>query len=192
MDLSIRGNGVTITDDLRDYANERATRLDRLVTSVDSANLELRHIHTKTGPDTITAQVTLKSGPTVLRSEERDSDVKIAIDRALAKIEQQVRKVHSKRARRKGSAVETIRGADVLVAPDLAEIDIPDTDDDLTSSIVRTKRFPVKPMVIDEAIEQMELLGHDFFIFNNADEDAISLLYRRRDGGLGLIVPERG
>jgi putative sigma-54 modulation protein len=191
MDLSIRGNGVTISDDLRVYAGERAARLDRLVTAVDSANLDLRHNHTKNGPDIITAQLTVKSGPTVIRAEERDPDVKAAIDRAITKIELQVRKVHSKRARRKGSAVETIRGADVLVAPDVAFDGMESGDEAEVGNVVRTKHFPVKPMGVDEAIEQMELLGHDFYLFQDADAGVISVVYRRRDGDYGMIAPER-
>ena len=191
MDLAIRGNGVTITDDLRDYANERAARLDRLVTSVDSANLDLRFNHAKMGPDTVTAQLTVKSGPTVIRSEERDHDIKAAIDRAVTKIELQVRKVHSKRARRKGSAVETIRGSDALAAPELAFAGMEASDEVAESNVVRTKRFPVKPMDLDEAIEQMELLGHDFYLYQDASEGAMAVIYRRRDGDFGLIVPER-
>ena len=191
MDLSIRGNGVTISDDLRDFADERAARLDRLVTTVDSANLELRHNHTKSGPDTVTAQFTVKSGPTVLRAEEQDADVKAAIDRAISKIELQVRKVHSKRARRKGSAVDSIRTNDVLASPDVA-FDGMDSEDEVVGGVVRTKRFPVKPMDVEEAVEQLELLGHDFYIFQNADENGVSVVYRRRDGDYGLIVPDRG
>jgi putative sigma-54 modulation protein len=191
MDLSIRGNGVTITDDLRTYAGERAARLDRLVTGVDSANLDLRHNHSKTGPDTVTAQVTVKSGPTVIRAEERDADIKAAIDRAIAKIELQVRKVHSKRARRKGSAVETIRGSDVLVAPEVAFAGLDPVDDVEVGNVVRTKQFPVKPMGVDEAIEQLELLGHDFYLFHDADTGVMSVIYRRRDGDYGMISPEK-
>jgi len=161
------------------------------VKTVDSANIELRHNRTKSGPDTITAQFTIQSGPTVLRAEERDPDVKLAIDRAAAKIEQQVRKVHSKRARRKGAAVATIRSADVLVAPDLAgiEIDIDSTDsEDQSAPAVRVKRFPMKPMDVDEAIEQMELLGHDFFLFHNAENGHSAVVYQRANGEYGLIM----
>ena len=191
MDVNVRGNGVTVSDDLRDFARERASRLDRLVKTVDSANIELRHNHTKSGPDTITAQFTIQSGPTVLRAEERDPDVRLAIDRAAAKIEQQVRKVHSKRARRKGAAVETIRGADVLVAPDLAGLDLDTLDsEDQPAPQVRVKRFAMKPMHLDEAIEQMELLGHDFFLFRNADTGHSAVVYQRANGDYGLIMDD--
>ena len=191
MDVNVRGNGVTVSEDLREFARERASRLDRLVKTVDTANIELRHNHTKTGPDTITAQFTIQSGPTVLRAEERDPDVKLAIDRAAAKIEQQVRKVHSKRARRKGAAVETIRGADVLVAPDLAGLDLDTLDsEDQPAPQVRVKRFAMKPMHLDEAIEQMELLGHDFFLFRNADTGHSAVVYQRANGDYGLIMDD--
>lgn len=195
MDLNIRGNGIAVSDELREFADKRTARLDRLVRAVDDAKLELRHVHTRVGPDQVIAQLTIQSGRTVLRAEERDADVKVAIDRAVDKLEQQVRKVHSKRARRKGDAVATIRTADVLLTiPDeeiTADLTTEDEADAAVADVVRTKRFQVKPMHVDEAIEQLELLGHDFFLFQNADENTLTVLYRRKSGDYGLLLPER-
>lgn len=195
MDLNIRGNGIAVSDELREFAGKRTARLDRLVRAVDDAKLELRHVHTRVGPDQVIAQLTIQSGRTVLRAEERDADPKIAIDRAADKLEQQVRKVHSKRARRKGEGIATIRTADVLAAiPEeeiTADLTTEDEADAALAEVVRTKRFPLKPMLVDEAIEQMELLGHDFYLFHNADENALSVLYRRKSGDYGLLLPER-
>jgi putative sigma-54 modulation protein len=195
MDLHIRGNGITVSDDLRAFADKRAARLQRLVRSVDEAKLELRHVHTRVGPDVVVAQLTLQSGKTLLRAEEQDPEAKVAIDRAADKLEQQVRKVHSKRARRRGDGVATIRTADALAAiPDEDFAFDASTEDDgvRVPEVVRTKRFALKPMHVDEAIEQMELLGHDFYLFQNADEDTFSVLYRRKGGDYGLLLPDRG
>lgn len=195
MDLNIRGNGIAVSDELREFADKRTARLDRLVQAVDDAKLELRRVHTRVGPDQVIAQLTIQSGRTVLRAEERDADAKIAIDRAADKLEQQVRKVHSKRARRKGDGVATIRMADVLATiPDeeiTADLTTEDEASEALAEVVRTKRFSLKPMHVDEAIEQMELLGHDFYLFQNADEDALSVLYRRKSGDYGLLLPDR-
>ncbi len=195
MDLNIRGNGIAVSDELREFADKRTARLDRLVRSVDDAKLELRHVHTRVGPDLVTAQLTIQSGRTVLRAEEQDPDAKQAIDRAVDKLEQQVRKVHSKRARRRGDAVATIRTADVLAAIPEEEItaDVATEDEaaEAVAEVVRTKRFHLKPMHVDEAIEQLELLGHDFYLFQNADEDTLSVLYRRKSGDYGLLLPDR-
>ncbi len=195
MDLNIRGNGIAVSDELREFADKRTARLDRLVRSVDDAKLELRHVHTRVGPDLVIAQITIQSGRTVLRAEEQDPDARQAIDRAVDKLEQQVRKVHSKRARRRGDAVATIRTADVLAAIPEEEItaDVATEDEaaEAIAEVVRTKRFQLKPMHVDEAIEQLELLGHDFYLFQNADEDTLSVLYRRKSGDYGLLLPDR-
>ncbi len=195
MALQIRGNGVTVTDDVREFAERRVTRLDRLVPKIDDRKLELRHNHTRSGPDTVTAQLTVQSGRTLLRAEEADPDVKLAIDRAVDKLVGQVRKVHSKRSRRSSSGGDTIRLTGALSpAPEFAaiadEMDEADEPDDEGGAVVRTKRFALKPMDVDEAIDRMELLGHDFFLFQSADEQTFCVVYRRKGGDYGLLVPD--
>ena len=194
--LQIRGNGITVSEEMREFAEKRIGRLDRLVPKVDERKLELRHNHTKTGPDTVTAQVTVQSGRTLLRAEEVDPDAKLAIDRAVDKLIGQVRKVHSKRAKRGGSGAGTIRSVDAAQSltdlPGQEELDETDDGDEELGAVVRTKRFALKPMDIDEAIERMELLGHDFFLFHSAEEDSLCVVYRRKGGDYGLLVPERG
>ncbi|MCC6314454.1 MAG: ribosome-associated translation inhibitor RaiA [Thermomicrobiales bacterium] len=197
MDLQIRGNGVSVTDDLREFAERKADRLERMIDKIDDAKLELRHNRAKTGPHTITAQFTVQSGRTVLRAEESDPDARAAIDRAITKLSQQVRKVHSKRSQSKRAGVATIRTAETPVF--IVEA-LPEPEDgldeeereELLNGVVRTKRFSMKPMDVEEAIEQMELLGHDFFLFHNATEDSLAVVYRRKRGDYGLLLPSRG
>lgn len=181
MDLHIRGNDVAITDQMQALADRHAQRLDRMVDRVDDAKLELRKLSQRTGGEVTVAQVTLHTGRATLRSEERDRDAAKAIDSAFAKLEHQVRKLHERKADRHGPR-ETTR-IEPVVEP------LPDGDED-SLKLVRTKRFQLKPMDLDEAIEQMELLNHDFFLFQNSDAKSVNLIYRRRDGGLGLLVPE--
>ena len=196
MALQVRGNGITVTDEMREFAERRIGRLDRLGPKIDERKLELRHNHTKTGPDTVTAQLTVQSGRTVLRAEEADPDAKLAIDRAVDKLVGQVRKVHSKRAKRGTAGAATIRPVDLSPVPDIGATDEPATvdadGDEESGAVVRTKRFALKPMDVDEAIERMELLGHDFFLFQSVEEDSLCVVYRRRSGDYGLLVPERG
>ncbi|MCC6793214.1 MAG: HPF/RaiA family ribosome-associated protein, partial [Thermomicrobiales bacterium] len=117
-----------------------------------------------------------------LRAEERDGEASRAVDAALEKLERQARRHHEKKTDRHGR-----RPADYGTTLDLsAPIDETDSEE----TVVRTKRFPVKPMDTTEAIEQMELLGHDFFLFENLDAKRISLVYKRRDGSFGLLIPE--
>ena len=188
MEIQVRGNGISVDNDLLMYVNRRASRLDRSVDRVIDAKLELRHLKHRSEPDSVSAQITIRSGRDVLRAEEHAVEATTAIDRAFAKLERQVERVHAKRRRRKGPGQPTIRDSHeetLVLEPD----DIADDEDDAVGILVRTKRFGVKPMDVDEAIEQMELLGHDFFLFHYSDEDIPSVVYRRRDGAYGLLIP---
>jgi putative sigma-54 modulation protein len=128
------------------------------------------------------AQVTVHTGRATLRAEERDFDSVKAVDAALEKLERQARRHHEKKADRFGRRPES-----QIEQENTAALD---NDDETDGAIVRTKRFPLKPMDAIEAIEQMELLGHDFFLFDNLDAKTVSLVYRRRDGSYGVLVPE--
>ncbi len=193
MELQIRGNGVPVTDDLRRFAEKRAAKLDHLVDRVVDAKLELRARHNRSGPDTVTAQLTIQAGRRLLRAEEHDPDALAAVDRAVDKLARQVRRVHDKRSDRKGPRPEPVETILAPAAIDAADVDEEDADrnGDLPVGLVRTKRFSLKPMDVDEAIEQMELLGHDFYLFHNAEEQGLNVVYRRRDGAYGLLAPER-
>ena len=192
MEIQVRGKGVTIDDDLLEFVNRRAARLDRLVDRIVDAKLELRASHNRAGPDTTAAQITIQSGRRVLRAEERASDPRLAIDQAIDKLERQIRRVHGKRASRHSPGQATIRDEIPDPVGVLSDGYEPDEDEDGIGNLVRTKRFELKPMDVEEAIEQMELLGHDFFLFHYLDEDVLSLVYRRRDGSFGLIIPRAG
>jgi putative sigma-54 modulation protein len=192
MEIQVRGNGVTIDDNLREFINRRAVRLDRMVDRVVDAKLELRALHNRVGPDTTAAQITIRSGRDVLRAEERAADQMVAIDQAFDKLERQIRRVHDKRSRRHAPGQATIR-AGALIPETASTVDTLDADEDVdVGDLVRTKRFGLKPMDVEEAIEQMELLGHDFFLFHYVDEDIPSVVYRRRDGTYGLLIPKGG
>ena len=187
MDIQIRGNGIVVDDELLDLVNRRAAKLDRLVDRVVEAKLELRSLHHRQGPDTTAAQITIRSGRQVLRAEERAADPRLAVDQAIDKLERQIRRVHDKRSHRHSPGQETIRTTPE--EPMLADDAMSSDDEVAIGDLVRTKRFDLKPMDVEEAIEQMELLGHDFFLFHYADEDIPSVVYRRRDGAFGLLIP---
>ena len=192
MDLQIRGNGIPIADDLRDFALQRAAKLDRLVDRVVEAKLELRQRHNRVGPDTVTAQLTIQTGRRLLRAEEDDPDARAAIDRAVDKLDRQIRRFHDKRSDRKGPRLEPALASAPDVPAYADDADDSDQEDDERQVVVRTKRFGLKPMDVDEAIAQMELLGHDFYLFHNEVEDGPNVVYRRRDGDYGLLAPDRG
>jgi putative sigma-54 modulation protein len=188
MDLLIRTNDVELTDQIQAVAGRHASRLDRLVDRVVDAKLELRRQTQRTGGEVTVAQVTLQTGKATLRAEERDLDPIRAVDSAMDKLERQVRRHHERKSDRHGRRPAGLAGA-AAVTEELGPI-AEDADFDQPDVVVRTKRFPIKPMDPSEAIEQMELLGHDFYLFDNLESKVISLVYRRRDGTFGLLVPE--
>lgn len=193
MDVHIRSVDVQMTDDLRDYAERRAEKLDRLIDRSTEAHVELRRRPQRAGVDVTAVQVTIRSGRLLLRSEETDFDPKKAIDRAIDKMARQMRKFHDRRSDRQTRKPESLDGVnfDGLAPADALAEDFSE-DDDEPYRVVRTKRFSMKPMATDEAIEQMELLGHTFFLFRNVDDDLFKVVYVRHDGTYGLIGPDAG
>lgn len=206
MDLQIRSNGTKVTDGMREFIDRRMSKLDRFVDKVVDAQLELRTETPRTGLPETTAQLTLHTGKHIIRAEERDADPAKAIDAAIDKLIVQVRKFNDKRKTRRRRAGEhpmtamvtdeetaalDVDGIDLPESGNGAVRDVDDAEDQEDEIPLRVKRFSIKPMVVDEAIDQMELLGHDFFLFQNADEDQMNVVYKRRDGAYGLLSPEK-
>lgn len=195
MELQIRANGVKVTEGMREFIDRRMSKLDRLAEHVTEATLELRADKTRTGAEISTAQLTLRTGKHVLRAEAEDAEAARAVDIAIDKLIRQVRKYNDKRTSRKKSTAPVSE----LVEPVPVEASLPsdfkfdegeDRNKDLAAAVARTKVFQMDPMGVETAIEQMELVGHDFFFFKNADDEKFSVLYRRRDGTYGLLSPE--
>ncbi len=196
MDIHIRATGLKVSDDVQAFIDQKVSKLDRLAEHVVEAHLELRTETLRVGGDITTAQITMQTGRHILRAEEQDPEPTKAIDAAVDKLVRQVRKFNGKRSDRKkrgGSPNGSSRVSDYLaIGHDAAEVEASGIGEESTEDglrLVRTKRFLMKPMIVDEAIDQMELIGHDFFLFQNADEDELNVLYRRRDGSYGLLAP---
>ena len=134
-------------------------------------------------------QVTLNANGTFLRAEERNFDLMAAIDATSAILSQQVKRFKEKKLYR---SERRVNKEERLVASqgDEGEAPLPPGAELVSGHVVRVKRFAMKPMTEAEAIEQMELLGHTFFLFRDADKDMLALLYRRQDGDYGMILPE--
>jgi putative sigma-54 modulation protein len=188
MELQIRANGTKVTDGMREFIDRRMSKLDRIAEHVVDAHLELRTEESRTGAEMTTAQITLHTGRHVLRAEERDVEPAKAVDAAIDKLITQVRKYNDKKVSRKkrGAVPEAV--LDTIAPAVVLEEAAADSGDEETGVVVRTKRFSMKPMLVDEAIDQMELVGHDFFLFRNADQNELNVLYRRRDGSYGLLA----
>jgi putative sigma-54 modulation protein len=183
MEVVIKGRNVEVNDRLRGYVERKVSRLARYLPTIDEARMELTVHRTRSAQDRQVAQLTVRDRGTILRAEERSSDLSASIDTVLDKMYRQVMRYKGKRYRGRPQArpmEEPLEEAE----------DMEFFAEEPPPHIVRTKRFPTPPMDEEEAIEQMELLGHDFFVFLNAESGEINVLYRRRDGDYGLIIPE--
>jgi putative sigma-54 modulation protein len=181
MELSIKGRNVDVTDRLNDYVEKKIGKLDRYLPTISEAWVELSTEGARAAQDRQVCQVTVRANGTILRAEERSDDMFTSIDAVLDKMYRQI-------ARYKGKRKNRWRGSAVAMEP--LPLEAEETYDEEISNIVRTKRFRMTPMGPDEAVEQMELLGHDFFVFYNADEGQVNVIYRRKDGDYGLLQPE--
>jgi putative sigma-54 modulation protein len=176
MKLIIQGKNMEVTDRLQEYIEKKVGKLDRYLPTITEARIELSVEGAKSAKDRQVAQLTVRSKGTFLRAEERTADMFASIDAIVDKMYRQI-------VRYKGKRYGRGRGPGEM--PPVEEF-----EEEEPPRIVRTKRFQVAPMDEEEAIEQMELLGHDFFIFFNVDANGINVIYRRKDGNYGLLEPE--
>lgn len=191
MQLVLKGKNFIISDRVREYVEKKIGKLDRYLPDIDEARVEITEEQTKSAKDSKVVQVTLRADSTILRAEERADAIYACIDRVADKIHRQI-------VRYKGKRIDRWQGNKrrqeplMEMMPDIA----PDVFDAIAEEqdrrIVRTKRFTVYPMNEEEAIEQMELLGHDFFVFYNANLGRLNVLYRRADDNYGVLDPELG
>ncbi|HSB00767.1 MAG TPA: ribosome-associated translation inhibitor RaiA [Anaerolineales bacterium] len=175
-----------LTDNTRDYVQKKAAKLERYLQEIDEVRIELSHAKSaRSALDRQVAQITVHGKGFILRAEERADDIHAAFDAALDKMQRQVDRYKGKHYHGRG---------DGRSAAEVTEEEMPvDETGELLPLIGRRKKFIVLPMSEDEAVEQMRLLGHDnFFVFFNAEQNAIQVLYRRRNGTYGLIEPVVG
>lgn len=189
MDVVFKGQPAAADDELREYARRRIGRLERFLPTVREAHVEVRREKTRSAEQRYVVQVTVNSNGTFLRAEERAAEPRVAVDSAADALGQQVRR-HKAKLYRSGRAAKQARHAEEAAALAPEPLDEDDEEGLVAGKVVRVKRFAIKPMVVEEAVEQMELLGHGFFLFFNEDDRRYALLYRRRDGDYGMIMPD--
>jgi putative sigma-54 modulation protein len=182
MNVELHSRHLPITEQVRDYVERKIGRLDRYLPDIQSTRVDLDRRLTHSQGEVHSAQVTAWVNGTVLRAEELHADLYAAIDLAAEKIHRQIERYKGKRLHRWHDRV----------MPEVAPLAAEEAEAEEAPALVvsRRKRFPIYSMSEAEAVEQFELLGHDFFIFQDADRGAIHVLYRRRGGELGLIEPE--
>jgi putative sigma-54 modulation protein len=189
--VEVFGRNMDVNERLDDYVTKRATKLDRFLNGAESARVDLAHVKSaRNAADRNVAQITVRGKKVVLRAEERADDIYVAFDSALAKMERQISRYKGKHHRGRGDGTSL---SEVASAPVGTEIPTAEDIQEAPPVIARRKRFLVVPMDEMEALEQMKMLGHEeFFVFYNANSNAINVLYQRRDGSYGLIEPEVG
>jgi putative sigma-54 modulation protein len=177
MELEIISKHLEDREAVESYVDKKIGKLSRYLPNIDEGKVEIREEKTKSSQNRFTVQVTLNSKGKLLRGEERGDSVYAAVDAVYEVMSRQIERFKGKRYR---------KGRSVPSRPVLVE------ETEAVPEVVRVKRLVARTMSVEDAAEQMELLGHDFFLFVNDDNKALSLLYRRDDGDYGLIEPELG
>ena len=192
MQLTISAKKTTVTDAIREYAEKRLSKLDKRLKQDVPVHLEIRREGTKRNQDKYVAEVTINLKKSFVRSEERAESPYTAIDIAQSTVERQLRrlKTRSQKKRKEGSLFD-------LEALSQVENGGPPEDDEIVKEIgygqlVRTKEHIVVPMSVEDAASQMDLLGHNFYVYKDEDSGKIQVVYRRHDNDYGLIVPTEG
>lgn len=184
LNYNVRGENIEVTDAIRSYIEKKIGKLEKYFQGAPDTTA---HVNLKVYPDkSAKVEVTIQIPSLVLRAEVTSTDLYASVDAVTDKLVRQIGKYKTKinrKQREKG-----YKGIDLVVPADDAGADAPIGDDnELQSEIVRTKQISLKPMNSQEAVLQMNLLGHDFFIFEDADTNGTSIVYKRHDGRYGLI-----
>ncbi|MDD2568156.1 MAG: ribosome-associated translation inhibitor RaiA [Clostridia bacterium] len=171
--INVKGRNLEITNAMREYVEKRLNKFDKMVGGLDEAFVTM-----SVQKDRHKVEVTMPLNGVILRGEEEGVNMYACIDDVVEKLERQVRKHKTRLAKkmREGSINRKVI------------MEIPEQENE--SRLVRTKTFDIKPLAVEEAIMQMDLLGHNFFVFVNDETDNINVVYRRKDGNYGLLQPE--
>lgn len=178
MTYNIRGENIEVTPAIRDHVEKKISKLERYFTESPNANV---HVNLRTYTGNAKVEVTIPMKNLVLRAEERNADLYAAVDLITDKLERQIRK-HKTKVNRKFREKGEPQDYFAMQADHAAE---EEEADEL--QVVRTKQFDLKPMDSEEAILQMNLLGHSFFIYTDAETNGTNIVYKRSDGKYGLI-----
>ncbi len=204
MTTTIRGNNVNLTPQLEDFVHDKVEKLYRYLPNIREIHVDLSEQHSKRGPDVVNAQITVRhERGAILRTEEKldkidNGTVKAALQKAVDKMYRRIQrfkdKPRSKRMRERYAATpEEVNLAealpDELMEQEEVELVQRTADTKADPLIIRRKTVLISEMNEDEAVEQMELLGHNFFIYYSPDTKSMNIVYRRTEGGYGLLEP---
>ena len=180
MRLQVKGKNHEVSDTIRRYAEEKMQKLDRQLHELAEVELELRVEKNPSIADNQVAEVTVRTKGPTLRVTEASTDMKASIDQLTEKLTRQIDHARGKQRKDWHPRDNGSPGG---------PMSIPD-EEETSEQIVKVKQFSVKPMSPEEAVLQLELIGHDFFVFRSDDSGEINVIYRRKNGGYGLIEPQ--
>ncbi|GAB4472169.1 MAG: ribosome-associated translation inhibitor RaiA [Anaerolineales bacterium] len=180
--VEVVSRNMEVSERLQNYIDKKVAKLDRYLPVIEEARVDVTYAKSaRNAADRQIAQITVRGKGFILRSEERADDIFAALDTALDKIQRRIERYKGKRYRGRGDG----KSAAEVVVTEVEEEEVPEP------IIAKRKKFAITPMDEMEAIEQMNLLGHDnFFVFYNTNSGGINVLYKRRDGTYGIIEPE--
>jgi putative sigma-54 modulation protein len=186
LEVEIYGRNMEVTERIQDYVTKKISKLDRYLPEIEEARVDLAFVKSaRSAADRQVAQITIRGKGFILRVEEQADDIFAAVDTASDKMQRRIERFKGKHHHGRGDGKSAAEVA--LVVSEEEETN------ELGPVIARRKQFRLSPMDEMEALEQMALLGHEeFFVFYNAQTNAINVLYHRRDGTFGLIEPEIG
>lgn len=180
MQLIITGKNLNVSARTEEYVRTKIERLDRHLSEPIEGRVELSTEKTRNANQRQIVQVTLHKNGSIIRAEERAADMRVAVDAVVDKLDKQIRRYKDKQVRKRRHGPSIAAGVIPPAEPVESE-----------PHIVRTKRFRTPPMDEESAVEQMELLGHSFFLFMNERTGELNVVYRREDGNYGLLEPEQ-
>ena len=191
MDIRIQAKNIDLNPHAEQYIQKKFERLQRHLPNLDDAKMEVSRTQARATRDRVEAQMTLNIAGYTLRGQDRGVNLFAAVDAVTDVVDRQIRRFkgkvyHSSQARKSGRGIRDIPPEAIIEIPDAAEEDVLEE----IGQVVRTKRHSMPPMSVEDAILQMEMLGHSFFLFFNMDSDEYNVAYRRRDGDYGVIEPE--
>jgi len=186
MDLVIKGKNIDVPDNAKEYIRKKAQKFDRRLESISKAKVEVSEEDTRSKENRYVVEVTVDAQGTYLRGEERGPDIFSAVDAVSTVMEKQIRRYKDRRRGQKRSRAKISQ-----VTPPEVEAEVEDLETGAEEGkLIKFKKFPVEPMSADEAIDRMELLGHTFYLFFNADSEQFGVVYKRSNTNYGLIEPE--
>lgn len=194
MKLIVKGRNMELTDALVEHAEEKIGRFGKYLFDGAQCDIELMQEKNPAIADNQVAEVTIFTKGPVIRAREATGDMYASIDLVAAKLERQVKKYRGRVSQRHALGHREAAmnfGLKPLEEPVAEEVETTAGDEEAAPQIVKIKQFQVKPMTAEEAALQMELIGHDFFVFTNVESQDTAVVYRRRDGDYGLIEPQR-